>query len=214
MLILALLVATGLAMWRLERSGQAAGHESHVTTLRDGVYWAVVTMTTVGYGDKTPKTTAGRVVAIAWMFASLALISLLSASLVSKLTAERVESGDDALSLDLARQRLAAVEDSSGVEYLDGQHLAYAGVRTLEEALQRLESGRSTAVVNSVGDLATLVAKSHGHDIEVARGLLAPAYLAFALPPGSALRLPLDEALIKVTASPEWVGTEERFFGR
>ncbi len=115
--------------------------------LRDGVYWAVVTMTTVGYGDKTPKTTAGRVIAIAWMFASLVLISLLSASLVSKLTAERVESVNGALSPDLARQKLAAVEDSSGAEYLDGQHLAYVDVRNLDEALQRLETGRSTAVV-------------------------------------------------------------------
>ncbi len=46
------------------------------------------------------------------------------------------------------------------------------------------------------------------------RALLAPAYLAYALPPGSTLRQSLDEALIKVTASPEWVETEERFFGR
>ena len=56
-----------------------------VSTLRDGLYWAVVTMTTVGYGDKTPKTTGGRVVAIAWMLSSLVLVSLLSTSLVSRL---------------------------------------------------------------------------------------------------------------------------------
>src|SRR5580704_10165205 len=66
--------------------------ESTVSTLRDGLYWAVVTMTTVGYGDKTPKTTGGRVVAIAWMLSSLVLVSLLSTSLVSQLTADRVES--------------------------------------------------------------------------------------------------------------------------
>lgn len=80
--------------------------------------------------------------------------------------------------------------------------------------MQRLETGRATAVGNSIGALTFLVAKAHSRDIEVARGLLAPAYLAFALPPGSPLRQSLDEALIEVTGSPEWVGTEERFFGR
>jgi voltage-gated potassium channel Kch len=62
-------------------------------SLRDGVYWAVVTMTTVGYGDKTPKTTAGRLIAVLWMVASVALISILSTSIVSRMTAERVVGG-------------------------------------------------------------------------------------------------------------------------
>ena len=213
MLIFVLLAATGLAMWRIKRA-QRGGHDSHVTTLRDGMYWAAVTMTTVGYGDKTPKSTLGRIVAIAWMFASLVLVSLLSASLVSKLTADRVEEADPALSLDIMRQSLAATVDSSGAEYLKSRGLSFTAASTLDEALRQLEEGRATAAVNSVGALTYSVAKSHSREIEVMRGLLAPAYLAFALPPGSRLRQPIDEALIKVTASPEWVSVEERFFGR
>lgn len=210
-LILAALVVTGLVMWRIERAGTLAGHESHVTTLRDGIYWAVVTMTTVGYGDKTPKTTSGRVVATAWMFASLVLISLLSTSLVSKLTADRVEGGNSATSVDLSRHKLAAVANSSGAEFLAEQHLAFSETKTLSEALDRLEAGRATAVVNSVGALTYLIDTSHARGIEVAAGLLAPAYLAFAFPPGSALRKPVDEALIEITSTPEWVRLEQRF---
>ena len=58
-------------MWLAERPMQPHNHESVVDTLRDGVYWAVVTMTTVGYGDKTPKTTAGRIIAVVWMLAKI-----------------------------------------------------------------------------------------------------------------------------------------------
>jgi tellurite resistance protein TehA-like permease len=70
-IILTMLVLIGLAMWFIRHvHAVEKTSESTVSTLLDGLYWAVVTMTTVGYGDKTPKTTSGRVVAIAWMLSS------------------------------------------------------------------------------------------------------------------------------------------------
>ena len=44
-------------------------------------------------------------------------------------------------------------------------------------------------------------------------GVLEPAYMAFALPPGSALKKPLDEALVGITASQEWRQIEQSYFG-
>src|SRR4029077_12109927 len=152
-----------------ERQVQAAerSSESAVATLRDGLYWAVVTMTTVGYGDKTPKTTGGRVVAIARMLSSLVLVSLLSTSLVSRLTADRVESRDGAASIDLRAKKLAAVARSSGAEYLDKLHLSYTSYKDLPEALDSLVNGQSGAVVNSVGALQYSVSKRYARALEI-----------------------------------------------
>jgi polar amino acid transport system substrate-binding protein len=212
---LAMLVLIGIVMWLIERRHPSAqDSESSVVTLRDGLYWAIVTMTTVGYGDKTPKSTVGRVIAVSWMFASLVWVSLLSTSLVSRLTIERAESRDLATTVDLTSKKLAAVARSSGAEYLDAHHLPYMKFNSLPDALDSLAGGTSDAVVNSVGALQYLISKRYAGTEEMPQGLLAPAYIAIALPEHSPLKRPIDEALVKVTSDPEWISLEDRFFGK
>ncbi|HZZ23040.1 MAG TPA: transporter substrate-binding domain-containing protein, partial [Roseiarcus sp.] len=212
-LTFALLIVMGVAMWIAERPMRPRGHESAVDTLRDGVYWAVVTMTTVGYGDKTPKTTAGRVIAVVWMLASVALISILSTSIVSRMTAERVVGGLRVTEANLAGKRLAAVAHSSGAEYLDERHLRYAPFDELSAALAALSHGEADAVVNSVGALQYLISTRFKGAIRPPQGVLEPAYMAIALPPGSPLKKKLDEALVGITASQEWRQVEDGYFG-
>jgi polar amino acid transport system substrate-binding protein len=212
---LAMLVLIGIVMWLIERRHPSAqGSESSVVTLRDGLYWAIVTMTTVGYGDKTPKSTVGRVIAVSWMFASLVWVSLLSTTLVSRLTVERAESRDLATTVDLTRKKLAAVAQSSGAEYLDQHRLQYMKFNNLPDALDSLAGGTSDAVVNSVGALQYLISKRYASAEEMPQGLLAPAYMAIALPEHSPLKRPIDEALVKITSDPEWISLEDKFFGK
>jgi voltage-gated potassium channel len=52
-------------------------------SLGDAVWWAVTTVTTVGYGDKFPTTVAGRLVAGGLMLLGIALFGILTASLSS-----------------------------------------------------------------------------------------------------------------------------------
>ena len=121
--ILAMPHLIGIAMWIVEQRDRSTAPGSGPRSSVRRCCWAVVTMTTVGYGNKTPKTMPGRVVAMVWMLSSLVLVSLLSTSLVSRLTAERVESRDLAASIDLRERKLAAVVQSSGAEYLDELHV-------------------------------------------------------------------------------------------
>jgi len=207
-----LLIAMGVAMWLVERHKRAPAHESAVGSLRDGVYWAVVTMTTVGYGDKTPKTGSGRAIAILWMLASVALVSILSTTIVSKMTADRVARARPLTAADLAGKRLAAAAHSSGAEFLEEQRLLYKSYDDLNAALIALARGEADAVVNSVGALRYAVAARFSYTVEAPQGVLAPAYMAIALPRGSALKRRLDEALVEITASAEWRRVEESYF--
>jgi ABC-type amino acid transport substrate-binding protein len=219
-LVLALVIfltVTGVLMWWFERHPSKdpgkPGSQSSVASWHEGIYWAVVTMTTVGYGDKTPQTHPGRALAVVSMLGSLVLVSLLTTSLVARITASRVE-GIAIRNSDLIGKRLAAVSDSSDAEYLDAQRFTYDKFDNLPDALNALAAGRTDAVVNSVGALQYLVNTRFSDSIAPPQGLLAPAYMAFALPKNSALKTPLDQVLTTVTSSPEWRSVEETYFGR
>jgi voltage-gated potassium channel len=57
----------------------------------DGVWWAIVTITTVGYGDIYPKTTAGRLIGIAVMIVGIAAASVLTATIASRFVRDERE---------------------------------------------------------------------------------------------------------------------------
>jgi len=52
-------------------------------SLWDGIWWALVTVTTVGYGDLFPTTTTGRLIGIALMLVGIGFISVLTATVAS-----------------------------------------------------------------------------------------------------------------------------------
>jgi voltage-gated potassium channel len=65
-----------------------AYHAEHATnpgfaTIGDALWWGVVTLTTVGYGDIVPNTTVGRWAGVAIMFTGIAVLGVLAGSLAS-----------------------------------------------------------------------------------------------------------------------------------
>jgi voltage-gated potassium channel len=83
-------VIVGALMYIIE--GPAAGF----TSIPKGVYWAVVTLTTVGYGDIAPSTPLGQAVASLVMILGYGIIAVPTGIVTAELTAARARSGDQA----------------------------------------------------------------------------------------------------------------------
>ena len=105
------------------------------------------------------------------MLSSVALISILSTSIVSKMTADRVASGRPLVVADLSFKRLAAVAHSSGAEFLEERQLSYAPFDNLPSALSALSRGEADAVVNSIGALQYAVATGFSETVARPEGV-------------------------------------------
>jgi voltage-gated potassium channel len=95
-LTLAVVVVSGAAQWAFDAQ--------EFPSLWDGVWWAVVTATTVGYGDFSPSTAEGRIIGIAVMAMGIAFVSLLTAALAARFV--RTDNSE----MDDLRDTLARIE--------------------------------------------------------------------------------------------------------
>jgi voltage-gated potassium channel len=97
-----IVVASGVAMRALDR------HE--YSSIWQGMWWALQTVTTVGYGDVTPENVPGKFVAGAVMLAGVALVTIVTAVVTSSFVAraQAQRGAEDATEDDLAAQRVDA----------------------------------------------------------------------------------------------------------
>jgi voltage-gated potassium channel len=84
-----LVVVAALAVLDAERGAP----DATIATYPQALWWAVVTVTTVGYGDYSPVTVEGRLVALAMMIGGIGLIGFVTGSLASWIV-ERISTED------------------------------------------------------------------------------------------------------------------------
>jgi voltage-gated potassium channel len=81
--LLAMLVISTASIFVLFFESQSP--DANITTSGDSIWWAAVTITTVGYGDKFPVTLGGRITAVFVMFSGVGIIGALASILASVL---------------------------------------------------------------------------------------------------------------------------------
>lgn len=207
-----LLFVCGLLVWVFERRANAEQFGGGLRGVGAGFWWSAVTMTTVGYGDKSPRTTGGRAVALVWMFTSIIVISGFTAAIASSLTLTQLTGaiqGPD----DLQGARVGTVADSTSDRWTERRFVRATRFDDASSALEALARGDLDAVVYDAPVLRYLVKTVHGGVLTVLPGSVERQEYAFALPPGSQLREPINQALLEITSGDDWARTLEDYLG-
>lgn len=207
------LTLAGVAVWYAEKKHKDTGFGGKpLSGIGNGFWWAAVTMTTVGYGDKAPSTTAGRVVGLIWMFIGVITISGFTAAIASTLTSSNLKSSISSPG-DLERVRIGAISGTVGAEVLQSRGLSFQSFPSYEKALEELKKGKIGAVVHDQPLLIYAVKQNFNEDLEVLHWPLAQQSYAFAMPEDSPLRESMNRSLLKVLGSPSWLDIRRRYLG-
>ena len=136
-------------IWFLEKSDDDP--KSFPTNYRRGImdayWWAVVTMTTVGYGDKCPKRIIGRVIASIWMIIGIIWFAAFTATLTSSLTVSRIEHGDIKGLQDLGGRTVVVIKGTTSENFMHYHDVTLMLAETFDDLISSLKSGNADAAV-------------------------------------------------------------------
>lgn len=207
------MIVLGILIYFLERHRNPEQFEKkwHKGII-SGIWWSAVTMTTVGYGDKVPRSSLGRILGLLWMFTGIILIATFTAVVSSALTVRRLQTTVQHRD-DLYQVRVATVEGSTAQEQLEKTAVPARPYQSAEKALEALARGERDAVVYDAPILKYISHQSHEGMIHVLPELLQRQDYAFALPAKSELREPINRSLLRIINSPEWTARLTRYLG-
>ena len=212
-LLVLLWIVAGALVWFFEsrRNNEMFGNRI-IKGLGHGIWWAAVTMTTVGYGDKAPKTFGGRVVAIFWMFASIILISSFTASITTSLTIRNLRGNVHGFH-DLPNVRVGSIAHSEFLNYLTVNGITVISFRNFQDGLQALAENKLDAFVADEIILKHMVKTEYPTQLDVLADTFDHYFISMAMPQGSSLREPLNMALYKVIKEKKWNMLVKKYLG-
>jgi len=168
-----------------------------------GIWWSIVTMSTVGYGDKAPKTIGGRITAIIWMLFSIVFIASFTANITTSLTISELRGKVRGFN-DLHNTRVGSISQTEASNFLTNRGIAVAPFESVNEGLKAVADKKIDAFVSNELVLKYLVRNEFPGRVQVLPGIFDEYFVVIALKEKSSLRKPINKALLKLMKNEKW----------
>ncbi|MUP45742.1 transporter substrate-binding domain-containing protein [Gramella sp. BOM4] len=210
-LLLLVIFIFGFLAWLFERKRNHEEFGDGFKGIMQGFWWSAVTMTTVGYGDKSPRTTGGRIIGLIWMFMAVIIISSFTAGIASSLTVKSINEEITGIQ-DLQRFNVATVRSSSSQELLDLYNIESELVEHEGEAIEALLNEEVNIFVYDEPILKHIIQQQELTDeLEILAHSLKKDYYSYSFPKDSPLTKKINPVLIRTLKTMEWSALVEDY---
>lgn len=209
---LALLLGSGMLMWRFERNAQEYFKGTARERAFPAFWWALNLVVNGGFEERGPRTILGRIFATILVISSLFVVSIFVAHITATMTVNAIQSSVNSVN-DLYDKRVGTTSGSTTAAYLDEREIRHRGFSDLASLLEAFEEGELDAVIFDSPILSYYI-KTSG---EGKGALVGPVFLkenyGFAMATGSELREPINRTLLRFKEDGTYRELLQRWFG-
>ena len=202
--LIVILAIVGTFIWLSERKESPEQFSNEpLKGIGSGMWLAIATMSSTGYGDKVPITLLGRIIAGAWMVISIVFVTSFVASVASTLTLSALGSTTISTIGELKGANVATIVDSPSELFLKQSRVKVVGVTNLQEAFAKLKSNNVDAVVYDRPHLLYFLTENNDDDLYISRAEYYKQGYGFAFPLKSPLILDVNKVLLELAEDQE-----------
>ncbi|MBU3701393.1 MAG: transporter substrate-binding domain-containing protein [Acidimicrobiia bacterium] len=203
-------ILIGVFVWAWERRhGNEAFADSGVRGAFDGIWWATVTLFTIGYGDKVPHRGVSRIVTMAWMFVGVLMVAVITAEVTSSLTVQRLESNISSVA-DLAGKDVISYPGTTSWDFLQKNGIDPRPVDSVDAAYDEVRSGDAEAFVYDASVIQWLAATRGG--VKVAGPIMQAEDYGIAFPERSPWVEPVNRSLLRLRENGRYERLKKAYF--
>jgi len=198
-ILVSLLFIFGNLIWLAERRKNTEQFpRQYFHGVGNGMWFGLVTLTTVGYGDRAPLSRSGRTIAGIWMVMSLVAVSSITAGLASAFTLSLAELAPSEIrnKADLRGKKIAVVEGTTSLRWGKLYEINSVLTKNLNEGIKKLKQGEVEGIIFDAAPLRHYLKENKQSKLKLANFPLAIQTYGFVLPMGSPLRNPLNIELL------------------
>lgn len=196
-LVILMLIISHLVWMYEHKVNEEMWPKSYGAGMWESFWWSISIFLVGGADNKGPVGVGGRIVAIVWMVLSIIFIAFLTGTFAATITVNTLKSDIQGPG-DLPKKSVATIDGSTAETWLkrNVDKVELHTYKSIGECVEALNAGTVVAVVYDEPIIRYELGKPENKDLAAAGGLFHPEDYGFALQQDSALREPIDQALL------------------